>query len=118
MVISWPRFFAALAAAFVSLNLFFAVVYSLGQAPIANAHPGSFSDLFFFSVETTATVGYGDMYPQTFFGHIVATSENFIGLVCLAGMGGLVFSRISRPARAADFRPQSRNNRCTTEFRR
>jgi inward rectifier potassium channel len=97
MVITWPRFFAGLAAAFVSLNLFFAAVYSLGRAPIANAHPGSFADLFFFSVETTATVGYGDMYPQTFFGHIVATSENFVGLVCLAVMGGLVFSRISRP---------------------
>jgi hypothetical protein len=31
MVISWPRFFAGLAAAFVSLNLFFAAVYSLGR---------------------------------------------------------------------------------------
>lgn len=97
MVVTWPRFFAALAAAFVTLNLFFAIVYSLGAAPIANARPGSFSDLFFFSVETTATVGYGDMYPQTLYGHLVATSENFVGLVLLAVMGGLVFSRFSRP---------------------
>src|SRR6202453_2660548 len=97
MVASWPRFFAALAAAFVSLNLFFALIYSFGHAPIANAHEGSFSDLFFFSVETTATVGYGDMYPQTLYGHIVATSENFVGLVLLAVMGGLVCSRFSRP---------------------
>lgn len=97
MVVSWPRFFAALAAAFVSLNLVFAVIYSFGHAPIANAHEGSFSDLFFFSVETTATVGYGDMYPQTLYGHMVATSENFVGLVLLAVMGGLVFSRFSRP---------------------
>jgi inward rectifier potassium channel len=97
MVASWPRFFAALAAAFVSLNLFFALIYSFGHAPIANAHEGSFADLFFFSVETTATVGYGDMYPQTLYGHIVATSENFVGLSLLAVMGGLVFSRFSRP---------------------
>jgi inward rectifier potassium channel len=97
MVASWPRFFATLAAAFVSLNLFFAVVYSLGGSPVANARPGSFADLFFFSVETTATVGYGDMYPQTLYGHLVATSENFVGLVLLSVMGGLVFSRISRP---------------------
>jgi inward rectifier potassium channel len=97
IVASWPRFFVALAAAFILLNLVFASLYSLGRAPIANAHPGSFSDLFFFSVETTATVGYGDMYPQTFYGHIVATSENFVGLVLLSIMGGLVFSRIARP---------------------
>ena len=43
--------------------------------PIANARPGSLSDLFFFSVETTSTVGYGDMHPQTMYGHIVATAR-------------------------------------------
>jgi len=48
-------------------------VYALGDAPIADARPGSLSDLFFFSVETTSTVGYGDMHPQTMYGHIVAT---------------------------------------------
>jgi inward rectifier potassium channel len=29
-------------------------------------------DLFYFSIETLATVGYGDMHPQTHFGHAVA----------------------------------------------
>ena len=33
----WPVFFGALAAAFVSLNLVFAALYSFGDAPIANA---------------------------------------------------------------------------------
>ena len=32
--------------------------------------PGSLYDLFFFSVETSSTVGYGDMHPQTFYGHV------------------------------------------------
>ena len=97
MTVSWPRFVAALATAFVTLNLLFALVYMAGEAPIANAKPGSFSDLFFFSVETTSTVGYGDMHPQTLFGHLVATAENFAGMVSLAVMTGLVFSRFSRP---------------------
>ena len=97
MTASWPAFFAALAAAFVAVNLVFAFVYALGDEPIANARPGSLSDLFFFSVETTSTVGYGDMHPQTLYGHIVATSENFIALVALAVMTGLVFARFSRP---------------------
>ena len=97
MTISWPRFVGALAAAFVVLNFVFALIYDLGKAPIANAREGSLSDLFFFSVETTSTVGYGDMHPQTIYGHVVATAENFTGLLLLAVMTGLVFARFSRP---------------------
>ena len=96
MTASWPAFIAVLAAAFVAVNFFFALIYDLGDAPVANARQG-LADLFFFSVETTSTVGYGDMHPQTDYGHIVATIENFVGLVLLAMMGGLVFARISRP---------------------
>lgn len=97
MTLTWPAFFGSLAAAFVALNALFAILYELGDAPIANARPGSFSDLFFFSVETTSTVGYGDMHPQTLFGHLVATAENFVGMVLLAVMTGLVFARFARP---------------------
>jgi inward rectifier potassium channel len=97
MTISWPRFVATLAVAFVTLNVVFALIYALGEAPIANAREGSLADLFFFSVETTSTVGYGDMHPQTIYGHVVATAENFTGLLLLAVMTGLVFARFSRP---------------------
>ena len=97
MTVTWPAFFGALAAIFVALNLMFSSIFYLGDAPIANARPGSFADLFFFSVETTSTVGYGDMHPQTMYGHLVATVENFVGLVSLAVMTGLVFARFSRP---------------------
>ena len=97
MMVSWPAFFATLAVIFLLLNAFFACIYLLGGAPIANARPGSFLDVFFFSVETTSTVGYGDMHPQTMFGHVVATVENFVGLMSLAVMTGLVFARFSRP---------------------
>jgi inward rectifier potassium channel len=97
MTVTWPVFFGALAAAFVAFNLLFAVVYSLGQGPIANARPGSYFDLFFFSVETLAGVGYGYMYPQSAYGHTVAACESFLSLVSLAVMTGLVFSRFSRP---------------------
>jgi inward rectifier potassium channel len=96
MTASWPVFIAALAVAFVGLNFVFALIYDLGDKPVANAREG-LADLFFFSVETTSTVGYGDMHPQTDYGHIVATTENFIGLMLIAMMTGLVFARISRP---------------------
>jgi inward rectifier potassium channel len=96
MTVSWPAFVAALAVAFVALNFAFALIYDLGDKPVANAREG-LADLFFFSVETTSTVGYGDMHPQTDYGHIVATTENFIGIMLIAMMTGLVFARIALP---------------------
>ena len=53
--------------------------------------------LFYFSIETLATVGYGDMHPQTDYGHFIATVEIFTGMSFLAVMTGLIFARFSRP---------------------
>jgi inward rectifier potassium channel len=97
LTISWPRFFAFAALAFLTINTIYAGLYFLGHEPIANARPGSFRDLFYFSIETLATVGYGDMHPQTDYAHVLATIEIFTGLSFLAIMTGLVFTRFSRP---------------------
>jgi inward rectifier potassium channel len=97
MTVSWPCFFASAAAIFLVLNTGFALVFFLGASPIANAVPGRFLDLLYFSIETLATVGYGDMHPQTDYGHLVATVEIFTGMSFLAAMTGLVFARFSRP---------------------
>lgn len=53
--------------------------------------------MFYFSIETLATVGYGDMHPQTDYGHAVATVEIFTGMCLLAVMTGLIFARFSQP---------------------
>jgi len=97
MQVSWPQFFAGAATIFLSLNSLFALAYVLGEQPVANVRPGSVVDLFFFSVETLATVGFGDMHPQTTYGHIIATMEIFTGMSFIAVMTGLIFTRFSRP---------------------
>jgi inward rectifier potassium channel len=97
MTVSWPGFFASAAVIFAVLNGVFALIYAVGNRPIANAIPGRFLDLMYFSIETLATVGYGDMHPQTDYGHLVATIEIFTGMSFLAVMTGLVFARFSRP---------------------
>jgi inward rectifier potassium channel len=94
----WPQFSAFVASLYVALNLFFAGLYSLQQDSIAGTTGGSwFYDCFFFSVQTLATVGYGHMYPQTLYGHIVSTVEIMTGIFLLAVMTGLIFVRFSRP---------------------
>jgi inward rectifier potassium channel len=97
LTMRWPTFFASLAGLFMLLNGLFACLYQLGTAPIANQFPQGFSGAFFFSVETLATVGYGDMHPQTFYAHIIATLEIFVGMSSIALATGLIFARFSRP---------------------
>ena len=97
MTASWPTFFGALATAFIVLNFMFACLYWLGTEPISNVPKGDFSKLFFFSVETSSTVGYGDMHPQTLYANAISTLEGFIAIVLIAMMTGLTFARFSRP---------------------
>lgn len=93
--LSWKGFALAFVAAEVAINLVFASLYFINPGCIDNAN--SFFDAFFFSVETLATVGYGDMHPQTPYGHIVAMIEIFVGLMMLALITGMMFARFSRP---------------------
>ena len=97
MTVSWPAFFASAAVIFIILNSVYGTLYFIGDKPVANVRSESFLEFFFFSIETLATVGYGDMHPQTNYGHIVATIEIFTGMSFLAVMTGLVFARFSRP---------------------
>ncbi len=96
LTVSWPAFFFFATLAFLSLNCVFATVYSLGDKPIANAE-GDFLHYLFFSIQTLTTVGYGGMYPQSIYGHVVASAELYTGVFTTALLTGLIFYRFSRP---------------------
>ena len=96
--LTWPQFALFVAVVYVALNLFFASFYSLEPESVAGTTTTHwFLDCFFFSVQTLATVGYGHMYPQSIYGHIVSTIEIMTGVFLLAVMTGLIFVRFSRP---------------------
>src|ERR1041384_4575033 len=96
--LSWRQFAAFVASLYVGLNLLFAALYSFQQDSIAGTTGGFwFYDCFFFSVQTLATVGYGHMYPQTLYGHVVSRIEIMSGIFLLAVVTGLIFVRFSRP---------------------
>jgi inward rectifier potassium channel len=96
--LNWPRFAVFVAIVYIGLNLLFAALYSLQQDSIAGSTGGHwFFDCFFFSIQTLATVGYGHMYPQTLYAHIISTIEIMTGVFLLAVMTGLIFVRFSRP---------------------
>ena len=97
ITLTWPQFLAALLALYLTVNFVFAVVFWLVPGSVANARPESFGDAFFFSIETLATVGYGEMYPATVYARVVAAIEIVCGLGFTAIVTGLTFVRFSRP---------------------
>lgn len=97
MTVSWPQLFGTFAAFFLAFDVLFGFLYHLVPGCIANLNPPGFAGAFFFSVETLATVGYGDMHPQNLYGHVVAMIEIFVGLMSLALITGIMFARFSRP---------------------
>ncbi|WP_448269110.1 ion channel [Nostoc sp. DSM 114159] len=97
LTIPWIGFLLLICTFYITINALFALAYSIGGDCIANAQPGSFLDLFFFSVQTLASIGYGAMYPKTTYANIIVTIEAMIGLVGIAVMTGLAFARFSRP---------------------
>ncbi len=99
---SWPALIGLIAAAFTVANLLFAAGYYF-DGGIENARTGSFADMFFFSVQTMATIGYGKMEPVTLFSNILVSIEALTGLLALALMTGLVFSKFSRPTARVRF---------------
>ena len=103
--LTWPGYLTTLLALYLLVNAVFATLFWLVPGSVANTRPYSFSDAFFFSIETLATVGYGDMHPATLYGHIIASTEIVCGLAFTAILTGLTFVRFSRPQAKFVFAP-------------
>jgi inward rectifier potassium channel len=82
---------------FIVFNALFAVFYWIGDQPISSVPSGAYIDYLYFSIETLSTAGYGDMHPQTHYGHFIAAVELFTGIFSMSLMTGLIFARFSRP---------------------
>lgn len=100
---SWPWFFAMLAASYLGVNALFAVgFWTLGpaalDAPAADAGGTGFLRALYFSVQTFATIGYGRISPVTHAAQALVTVEAFLGIVYAALATGLIFARFSRPS--------------------
>lgn len=94
--LSWPKFFLISITVYLLINLVFASLYFYNNNSFTNASD-SFADAFFFSVQTLSTIGYGRMAPVGLTANILVTIEVVVGMLTLAVITGLAFSRFSRP---------------------
>ncbi|HPH65829.1 MAG TPA: ion channel [Kofleriaceae bacterium] len=92
---SWALSLLLLVAAFLALNVCFAMVYTL-VGGIEGAHSGSFADSLFFSVQTMGTIGYGVMHPVSTAAHVAVMAESVVGIIVTALATGLVFAKFAR----------------------
>jgi inward rectifier potassium channel len=96
-MVPWHGFAAIVSVAYLGINALFALAYLAGGDCLNGAKPGSFSDAFFFSVQTLASIGYGAISPKTFYANSLVTLEAIASLLLVAVVTGLAFARFSRP---------------------
>jgi inward rectifier potassium channel len=99
---TWGRFFLFVAVVYLLLNGFFALLYvAVGAEGLVNTLDTGlntpFLKAFFFSIHTSATIGYGSTVPVGLRTNILVALESVVSLLGLAVVTGLVFARFSRP---------------------
>jgi len=96
------NFVSSILAAYLGTNALFALAY-MGSGGVENMRPFVFSDAFFFSVQTMATIGYGRMTPISSLANILVTAEAGMGLFGMALAASLLFARFTRATAGVRF---------------
>lgn len=105
---TWAKFFGLVLAFYIILNTIFAVAYffcgrNALQGIDYSTELNYLLDCFFFSIQTFATIGYGRINPMGLVPNLLVAFEALIGLLGLALVTGLLFSRFSKPTTRIDF---------------
>ena len=101
--ISWPRFLGFIAGSYIAINGLFAFAFLLCGPDALQSTTGSFGSqpfyrAFFFSVDTFATIGYGNITPVGVLANTLVTVEALLNIVGVALATGVMFARFSRPS--------------------
>ncbi len=92
---TWTRLMFVLTFMYLVLNVVFAALFLLEPGSIKVGQ--TFSEAFFFSVQTMSTIGYGVLSPATDYGNMLVTAEAAVGVFGAALATGLMFAKASRP---------------------
>ncbi len=98
---TWPRFLLVVLAAFMTVNMIFALLYlmiGIEHLRGLESDMGPFANAFLFSVHTLTTVGYGNVYPEGPWANAISSMEAATGLMVFAIATGLLYGRFSRPS--------------------
>ena len=97
LTMPWLHFVIGIFSFYTAINLCFALLYFINPGCIAGIAHWSFIDLFYFSVETLSTIGYGNWSPANRYAHTLVFLESGLGIVFSAVVTGLTFAKFARP---------------------
>ena len=86
LTISWRQFLTYIVVTYLLANVIFALLYmACGPHTLSGLTSTTLSErfvqAFFFSVDTVATIGYGNIVPATFMANVLVTIESLVGLL-------------------------------------
>lgn len=99
----WTTFFAIVVICFFLSSAVFAFIYDfvLGASHFhgieSKTSSGNYWELFFFSAQTSTTVGYGRINPASNIASFFATIDALSGVLYFAIVTGLLYGRFSKP---------------------
>ena len=101
--ISWPEFLLFICLYYVAVNALFAGAYLLCGVDALQTSTGQFANqpfyrAFFFSIDTFATIGYGNIYPVGVAANTLVSVEALLSIVSVALVTGVIFARFSLPS--------------------
>lgn len=102
VTMTWTRFVGLLGGSMLVWNGIFAALF-LACGPDALVVPDGarvdhpWLSAYFFSVQTFATIGYGQIAPAGVAANVVVVLESFMSVVFITLTTGIVFARFSRP---------------------
>jgi inward rectifier potassium channel len=103
LTISWPKFIGFIAGSYLVINALFAFAFLLCGPDALQSTTGSFAGqsfyrAFFFSVDSFATIGYGNIIPIGVAANTLVTIEALLNILGIALATGVIFARFSRPS--------------------
>ncbi|MGV6861786.1 MAG: ion channel [Putridiphycobacter sp.] len=105
--LSWVKFIAVLFLIYVLLNLIFTGFYWVaGFEKITGVTEDKgplFLQVYYFSVQTFTTVGYGVMSPTGLWPQLISSIEAFVGFLSFSLATGLLYGRFSKPIAKIQF---------------
>ena len=102
LTIEWWKFIGLASLGYLLLNIIFAFIYLIFEPGAlegteAATLSAKFLRAFFFSIQTSSTIGYGHVFPESTSANFIVALESFVGLLGFAIITGLLFARFSRP---------------------
>jgi inward rectifier potassium channel len=101
IMMKWGKFSLIVMLFYVGMNVIYGTLYyTIGvehlNGTVGNSEVDKFLESFFFSTQTFATVGYGRINPTGIITNALASLEALMGVMSLALVTSLLYSRFSR----------------------